>query len=237
MTNYVHDSALAGRCPGVYKNEGNLLLLDQLSPNVRTILDIGCGAGDNARVIRVKVPNAQIVGITLSSEEAELARQHLTDVHVVDLDNSDLSFLGDHHFDAIILSHVLEHLKDPLAVLRRALHYLRPGGQMLIAVPNILEYRCRLRFLIGRFEYEDSGIMDRTHLHFFTWYTADRDLISPIKELKIVRKIADGAAPLWVLRRTIFPATLSRRIDSFCVRLLPNLFGWQIVMSATRILK
>src|SRR5271156_6060058 len=169
MTTYVHNGGLAARSAGVYKNEGNLLLLDLLSPSVRSILDIGCGAGDNARVIRLKQPTAQIVGITLSSEEAGLAKQYLADVHVVDLDSSDLSFLGDCQFDAVILSHVLEHLKDPVAVLRRVLSYLRIGGQMLIAVPNVLEYKCRLRFLTGRFEYEDCGIMDRTHLHFFTW--------------------------------------------------------------------
>jgi 2-polyprenyl-3-methyl-5-hydroxy-6-metoxy-1,4-benzoquinol methylase len=235
MTAYLHDSGLAGRYAGVYKNDGNLLLLDLLSPNATTILDIGCGAGDNARVIRLKRPTAQIVGITLSSDEADLAREHLADVHVIDLDSSDLSFLGNRHFDAVVLSHVLEHLKDPVAVLRRALRYLRPGGQMLVAVPNVMEYRCRLRFLTGRFEYEDCGIMDRTHLHFFTWYTADRDLIHPIKELQIVTKVAEGAAPLWILRRSIFPTNLSRSIDALCVRLLPNLFGWQIIMSATRI--
>jgi 2-polyprenyl-3-methyl-5-hydroxy-6-metoxy-1,4-benzoquinol methylase len=220
---------------GVYKNEGNLLLLDLLAANVRTILDIGCGAGDNARVIRVKRPTAEIVGITLSSDEAQIAREYLSNVHVADLDRSDLSFLGNCNFDAVILSHVLEHLKDPVSVLRRVLAYLRPGGQVLIAVPNVVEYKCRLRFLMGRFEYEDCGIMDRTHLHFFTWYTAERDLIHPIKELQIVTKIAEGAAPLWIFRQSLFPTNLSRSIDAFCVRLLPNLFGWQIIMAATRI--
>jgi SAM-dependent methyltransferase len=235
MATYVHDGGRLAARGGVYKNEGNLLLLDLLAPNVKTILDIGCGAGDNARMIRVRRPTAQIVGITLSSEEAQLAQQYLSNVHVADLDSSDLSFLGNCYFDAIILSHVLEHLKDPVALLRRVLAYLPPGGQVLIAVPNVLEYKCRLRFLMGQFEYEDCGIMDRTHLHFFTWYTADRDLIYPIKELRIVTKIAEGAAPLWILRRSIFRANLSRSIDAFCVRLLPNLFGWQIVMAAMRI--
>ena len=219
----------------MYKNEGNSVLIGCLSRDATAILDVGCGAGDNARLIRTVNPNAKIVGITLSSEEAELARPYMVAVHVVDLDNSDLSFLENKTFDVILLSHVLEHLKDPVAALRQTLPYLRVGGQMLIAVPNILEYKCRLRFLFGRFEYEDCGILDRTHLHFFTWYTADRDLIGGIKELRIVNKMAEGAAPLWVLRRTIFPPAFSHYIDALCVRLLPNLFAWQIIIVAIRI--
>jgi 2-polyprenyl-3-methyl-5-hydroxy-6-metoxy-1,4-benzoquinol methylase len=217
-----------------YKNEGNPLLIGCLSRDAASVLDIGCGAGDNARLIRTGNPDAKIVGITLSSEEAELARPYMVAVHVVDLNNSDLSFLENRTFDAILLSHVLEHLKDPVEVLRQTLPYLKVGGQMLIAVPNILEYRYRLRFMCGRFEYEDCGILDRTHLRFFTWYTADRELLGRIKELEIVNKMAEGAAPLWILRRTILPSGVSRYIDSLCVRLLPNLFGWQIIIVAIR---
>jgi len=122
----------------VYQNEGNLLLLSLLSSSVRTVLDVGCGAGDNARVIRTINENIEIVGITLSAEESKLARQHMTAVHVVDLDVSDLSFVGDRRFDAVIFSHVLEHVKDPQRVLNLSARHLRVGGQMLIAVPNVL---------------------------------------------------------------------------------------------------
>src|SRR5262245_17584027 len=177
----------------VYQNEGNLLLLSLLSSNVRTILDVGCGAGDNARVIRTVNENIEIVGITLSAEESKHARQHMTAVHVVDLDASDLSFLGDRRFDAVIFSHVLEHVKDPQRVLSLSAQHLRVGGQMLIAVPNVLYYRNRFRFLTGHFEYEESGIMDRTHLHFFTWHTADRYLVDTVNELKLECKVAEGS--------------------------------------------
>jgi methionine biosynthesis protein MetW len=219
----------------VYQNEGNLLVLSLLSSNVRTILDVGCGAGDNARAIRTVNENIEIVGITLSAEEAKHARRHMTAVHVVDLDASDLSFLGNRRFDAVILSHALEHVKDPQRVLSACARHLRVGGQMLIAVPNVLYYKNRFRFLTGHFEYEESGIMDRTHLHFFTWDTADRYLVDTVKELKLERKVAEGSAPLWVLRRWILPVVLSTKIDAYSVRLFPNLFGWQIVMSVRRI--
>ena len=221
---------------GVYQNEGNLPLVSLLLPNVRTILDVGCGAGDNARVIRKVNPNIEIVGITLSAEESEHARRHMTAVHVVDLDASDLSFLEERRFDAVIFSHVLEHVKDPQRLVRLcARRHLRIGGQMLIAVPNVLYYKNRLRFLTGHFEYEESGIMDRTHLHFFTWHTADRYLVGTVKELKLAHKLAEGSAPLWVLRRWLLPVAVSTKLDAYFVRLLPNIFGYQIVMSVSRI--
>jgi 2-polyprenyl-3-methyl-5-hydroxy-6-metoxy-1,4-benzoquinol methylase len=228
------DGIWSDRCSVVYQNEGNLLLLSLLLPNVRTILDVGCGAGDNARVIHKVNGNIEIVGITLSAEEAEHARRHMTAVHVVDLDVSDLSFLGERRFDAVIFSHVLEHVKDPQRLLSLcARDHLRVGGQMLIAVPNVLYYKNRLRFLTGHFEYEESGIMDRTHLHFFTWHTADRYLVDTVKELKFVEKVAEGSAPLWVLRRWLLPVALCTKIDAYFVRLFPNLFGQQIVMSVS----
>jgi ubiquinone/menaquinone biosynthesis C-methylase UbiE len=224
------------RCSVLYRNEGNLLLVSLLWPNVRTILDVGCGAGDNARVIRKVHENVEIVGITLSAEESKHARRHMAAVHLVDLDVSDLSFLGERRFDAVIFSHVLEHVKDPQRVLSLcARHHVRVGGQMLIAVPNVLYYKNRLRFLAGHFEYEESGIMDHTHLHFFTWHTADRYLVDTVKELKLEYKVGEGSVPLWVLRRWLLPVAVSTNLDMYFVRLFPNLFAQQIVMSVSRI--
>src|SRR5262249_5663403 len=163
-------------------------------------------------------------GITLSAEESKHARRHMTAVHIVDLDVSDLSFLGERRFDAIIFSHVLEHMKDPqrgLCLFGR--HHLRVGGKILIAVPNVFDCKNRLRFLTGHFEYEESGIMDRTHLRFFTWDTADRYLVDTVKELKLAYKAAEGSVPLWVLRHWILPVALSTKIDAYFVRLFPNL--------------
>jgi 2-polyprenyl-3-methyl-5-hydroxy-6-metoxy-1,4-benzoquinol methylase len=218
----------------VYRNEGNPLLLSLISREAETILDVGCGAGDNVRIMQTMFGKLKpkVVGITSSSEEAAIAQRFMTEVHIADLDISDLTFLGKKKFDVVIFSHVLEHLKNPIDVIFRVVRYLKEGGQVLIAVPNVLEYKNRARLLGGHFEYEDSGIMDRTHLRFFTWYTADRYLITPIKELQLVHKVAEGGAPLWILRRFVFPVGLSRCIDRALVNLFPNLFAGQVVMAA-----
>jgi 2-polyprenyl-3-methyl-5-hydroxy-6-metoxy-1,4-benzoquinol methylase len=215
-----------------YQNAGNTLLLQQVIPGLRIALDVGCGCGDNARHLISRFPGLEVIGITASPEEAQIAQRYIKEIHIANLDSSDLTFLEKCSFDLVVLSHVLEHLKEPTDLVRRLTSQLKPGGQMLIAVPNILQFKNRLRLLLGRFEYEDTGIMDRTHLRFFTWRTAERYLISPVSELKLVTKVAEGSIPLWPLRRLI--PQQSRALDEFGTRLLPNLFGGQIVMDARR---
>jgi 2-polyprenyl-3-methyl-5-hydroxy-6-metoxy-1,4-benzoquinol methylase len=207
----------------IYQNDGNRLVLKMLSPEARRILDIGCGAGDNARILLTTRPGTKIVGITLSPEEAAIARTYLEEVHIADVEASDLSFITG-YFDAIICSHVLEHLKDPAAVLGRIIPFLNDGGQVVVAVPNVLELRNRVQLLMGKFEYEDAGIMDRTHLRFFTWYAADKNLIDPIPELRLERKTAEGSFPLWWLRRFVFPRRASQWLDDLATQACPNLF-------------
>jgi 2-polyprenyl-3-methyl-5-hydroxy-6-metoxy-1,4-benzoquinol methylase len=137
-------------------------------------------------------------------------------------------------FDAIILSHVLEHLRDPAEILRRFCGLLRPGGSVLIAVPNTLSWSTRWRFVRGDFEYGADGTLDDTHLRFFTFLTADRYLLAKSAELKLVSKTVTGSVPLWWLRRYILPASWSARLDQIGCRLWPNLFGDQVLMKAIK---
>src|SRR5712691_4469917 len=97
----------------IYQNNGNHLVLNMLRPDARRILDVGCGGGDNARALLAARPGTKIVGITLSAAEADIARAYVEEVHIADVETSDLLFING-PFDAIICSHVLEHLKDPV---------------------------------------------------------------------------------------------------------------------------
>ena len=134
----------------------------------------------------------------------------------------------------MLFSHVLEHLRHPSDVLRAFTELLHPEGVVLIAVPNVLAWKQRWRFLTGRFEYTETGIMDRTHLRFLTYDTADTYLLNEIDELAIVLKTVTGSVPLWLARRHIFPLRLSELCDSLGCRLAPNLFGTQIILSAKK---
>lgn len=221
----------------IYTNAGNTQLLDLLDAGCRNILDVGCGAGDNAALISARYPNCKVFGITHSIAEAERARQYMEKCWVFDIERDESDWpneLKNMVFDTLIFSHVLEHLREPSVALAHFSKLLVYGGVVLIAVPNILNWRQRIQFIFGKFEYELSGVLDDTHLRFFTYFTADHYLITKSNDLKLTFKSATGSVPLWWLRRYVFPKTWSDRIDTFGCKYYPNLFGWQILIKAIK---
>ena len=218
----------------VYSNQGNSPLIDLLGKDCKRLLDIGCGAGDNAALIKSRYSECDVFGITHSAVEADLARRHMAQCWVFDVEHKFPDDLANQSFDVLIFSHVLEHLRDPAVVLARFSRLLRSGGQVLIAVPNVLSWRMRLQFLLGRFEYESAGVLDDTHLHFPTYFTADQYLLSKSPGLEVTHKAASGSVPLWWLRRYVFPQRWAEYIDQRGCRHWPNLFGGQVLIRAVK---
>ena len=218
----------------VYSNHGNRPLIDFLQPDCHRLLDVGCGAGDNASLLKSQCPECQIFGITHSGVEAEVAQKHMEHVWVIDIEDELPPDLESQKFDALLFSHVLEHLRNPDAVLAQYLHLLNPGGEVLIAVPNILSWRQRIQFLFGNFEYESAGVLDDTHLRFFTYLTADQYLLAQSPDLEIQFKGVTGSVPLWWLRRYLLPEVWSDAIDAWGCRHWPNLFGGQVLIKAKK---
>ena len=218
----------------IYRNDGNLPLIALLGPAVRRVLDVGCGAGDNAALLRARYPECEVHGITFSAAEAQLARRHMSECWVTDVESALPVDLQEKRFDTLLFSHVLEHMREPGAVLQRLCAVLQPGGTVLIAVPNVLSWSMRLQFLTGNFEYQTEGVLDDTHLRFFTYRTADRYLLGRCPQLRLVAKSATGSVPLWGLRRFLLPARWSAGIDALGCRAWPNLFGHQILIKAVR---
>jgi len=216
----------------VYKNDGNSPLISLLDDEALQVLDVGCGAGDNAALIRSRLSGCRIYGITHSAAEAELAGRYMTACAVRDIEGDIPSEFAAMRFDAIIFSHVLEHLRDPGAVLLKFSQLLRRKGMVLIAVPNALSWAMRWQFLRGDFEYRADGVLDETHLRFFTYKTADGFLLSRCPQLTLVSKHVTGSVPLWWLRRYILPRRASNFLDAMGCRFWPNLFGGQILLKA-----
>jgi GT2 family glycosyltransferase/2-polyprenyl-3-methyl-5-hydroxy-6-metoxy-1,4-benzoquinol methylase/glycosyltransferase involved in cell wall biosynthesis len=133
----------------------------------KTVLELGCATGSMSRALHNR--GCRVTGVELDTAAAEKARPHCERVIIADLDSDDWqSGLQPHGFDVIIAADVLEHLKDPARVLRELWRYLKSDGVLVASIPNIAHGAVRLALLSGRFDYSETGLLDRTHLRFFT---------------------------------------------------------------------
>lgn len=163
------------------------------------VLDVGSGAGANAREIRALAPEATLLGIEPNAHAAALARAACNEVFEGTLERW-LDLESPRRFDAVLLSDVIEHVADPLALLRRLGE--APGTRSaawLVSVPNYAVWYNRLRTLAGSFSYAWSGLYDRTHLRFFTRRSLRELLRRAGREIvaeSSTPSLAQSAAPL-----------------------------------------
>ncbi|SDZ74217.1 methionine biosynthesis protein MetW [Thiothrix caldifontis] len=137
-------------------------------PRYAHVLELGCGDGSMSRLLRERC-EANIIGIDHNPDIVWQAQRYCDYVFTEDLDDpQSLDALEDEKFDVITLVDVLEHLKHPESLLRRLKPLLLDEGQVLISIPNIAHASVRLELLNGHFDYEPAGILDDTHLKFFT---------------------------------------------------------------------
>lgn len=137
-----------------------------ISPHGKRILDIGCAGGELGWALK-QAGAIEVVGVEYSPEAAELARRKLDRVYVGDVQSLDLP-IDESGFDYIVFGDVLEHTIDPWAVLASYGDYLKPGGLVIASIPNIRFYASIARLIFNRWGYRESGILDKTHLRFFT---------------------------------------------------------------------
>jgi 2-polyprenyl-3-methyl-5-hydroxy-6-metoxy-1,4-benzoquinol methylase len=147
-------------------NTSHALMLRLVGSNKR-VLDVGCATGYLARALREQ--GCRVSGVEYDPAAAAEAEPALDKLVVGDLEQLDLTVeLAGEQFDVVVFGDVLEHLRDPLPVLRSVRELLVPGGAVVISVPNIAHGDVRLSLLQGRFEYRSLGLLDNTHIHFFT---------------------------------------------------------------------
>jgi SAM-dependent methyltransferase len=132
----------------------------------KRILDVGCAAGELGHALR-QAGAIEVVGIEQSAEAASLAKQKLDHVFVGDAQDLALP-PEDAGFDYIIFADVLEHTADPWSALASFKRYLKDDGRVVASIPNIRFYSIIVRLIFNRWGYRDSGILDSTHLRFFT---------------------------------------------------------------------
>lgn len=181
------------------QNTSHGLLLELVGADSR-VLDLGCATGYLAEALGSV--GCKVSGVEYVPEAAEKARPFLERLVIADLNELDLvAEFGAGSFDTVVFGDVLEHLTDPEAVLRGAVPLLAPGGSIVISVPNVTHGSLRLALLQGRWRYTETGLLDRTHVRFFT----RRSLIELLTSA--------GLAPVDLRRTTADPLGVEVEVD------------------------
>lgn len=191
----------------------------QLVGESKKVLEVGCATGYISK--RLVENDCEVYGIELDPEAAKIAKKYCKKVFVGDAETWEL----DEKFDVILILDVLEHLKNPGRLLLKLKEYLNPDGYFVLSIPNIANWKIRLKLLIGKFDYEDDGILDKNHLRFFT--------------LKSAKKMVENAG-LEIFKLDIVPSAplpfemnppLHKLKYEIC-KLLNSLFSFQFLISA-----
>ena len=219
------------------------------------VLDVGCGFATTSAEIEKR--GSRVTGIEMNGAAVAKASSRLSGVLQADLNDigSVTERLGGAMFDVVMFADVLEHLTDPLAIVRGYLRFLRPGGTVIVSLPNVALWSVRVMLLTGRFDYADSGVLDRTHLRFFTRRTAKELLTAAGLEIVkttynpgLVRPFVPlvksfsrrGSAvehdPAALMQSPAYRAYLRLiyPIERAVTMLAPGLLAFQTVMEATR---
>jgi 2-polyprenyl-3-methyl-5-hydroxy-6-metoxy-1,4-benzoquinol methylase len=141
-------------------------ILAEVPIDARRALDIGCAAGELGLSIKARQP-CHVIGIEIVADVAALAVGKLDEVRVGDA-FVQMEKLADQYFDVILMADVLEHVADHEGLLRMARRKLAPAGHLILSVPNVGHWSILRELIQGYWTYQEQGILDRTHLRFYT---------------------------------------------------------------------
>ncbi len=172
-TNWKKDYPLATNLSEIELSEHHSLSkMFRLVGENKRVLDFGCATGYFAQLLTKK--GCTVTGIEINSDAAKVAEQYCEQVIVADLDLVSLTeILPERSFDVAVFGDVLEHLRDPWRLLKETQQLLNLEAYVVASIPNIAHGAIRLALLQGKFEYTELGILDNTHLRFFTRKTVE----------------------------------------------------------------
>lgn len=197
------------------------LLLNEI-PAGEKVLEIGSASGYLGEyLIREKKcevwglePDNDFYSRALNKEYKELLNNTVEEFLTIDKYPKE-------YFDSILIGDVLEHLADPNSILAGLKKYLKPDGKIIISLPNIASYKIRISLLFGNFQMQDAGILDRTHLHFYTYRSA-REMIESAG-LKITKSLpANGQFERFGINKLM-------GVGQKCLYLFPRLWAEQFI--------
>lgn len=201
MNSYEFDESIYG---------SHIKIIDSVGKD-KKVLDVGCNKGYLAK--RFKENGCRVVGIEADHQSAQFAKKFCDEVIIADVEKIEELSYPDNYFDVMVFADILEHLKDPRELLTRLKRYLNPAGFIIVSLPNIARIDIRIKLLFGRFDYEETGILDRTHLRFFTFSTA--------------KKLLEDSG------YRVFHADYAGRLAAI-LTILPEFFAFQFIMIARK---
>ncbi len=147
----------------------NETLLSLLPTDAKKLIEFGCGSGALAREYKKLNPHCDYLGIEIDPAYAALSKRYCDDCLVINIEQADDAFWAQQaDRDCWIMGDVLEHLRDPWAVLRKIHQALPKNGKVAVSIPNIQNWAIQSNLSIGNFRYSSSGLLDQTHLRWFT---------------------------------------------------------------------
>ena len=147
----------------------NADLLSFIPAGAKSLIEIGCSSGALAREYKKLNPHCRYAGIEISDDYAELARRYCDDCRVMDIERADDDFWnGAAEHDCWIFGDTLEHFRDPWLIIANVAKTIPVGGHIIACIPNAQHWSLQARLNIGDFRYEATGLLDATHLRWFT---------------------------------------------------------------------
>ena len=190
-----------------------------LPPNIGSVLEIGCSEGNTLLWLRDDKHIKTCRGIEILPDVAARAKEKGLDIVVADIEHDGIPFKD--QYDLVLCLDVLEHLRDPWSALKVITESIRPGGYFIASIPNITHISILSDLILrDRFDYVESGILDKTHLRFFTGTTA-RQLLTDAR-LEVIQQ------------KPRFARKTHRRLNFLTMGLFKRFFTFQTLLLATR---
>ncbi len=201
-------------------------ILMRLVPPKTQVLELGCASGYLSGYMEQGL-GCHVTGLEFDPLATAIARQRCSEVYTVDLDATDAleAAQASAPYDVLFAAAILEHLKYADRLLQTARSLLKPDATLIVSLPNVAHWSIRLKLLRGQFNYEDYGVMDRTHLHLYTAQTGRELLESNGYRVEALHIAGSGLQNLLNQRaraanRPVLPP------------LLPNLLGYELIYVA-----